>query len=183
MRRQITCGSCSCLPYIPNLQMPHTVSSYHGGWLAPNIYFLGHAGSVLVNGIRISGASGIFKSHDFLLGPHPSLHMSRSRLTYHFKPGSYEKLPYDSSSMRSIYHIREFCVKKLSLVSSPLTYSPPTHSRGKHCSSPPQTSSCPTTGHTKSNTTATFPASLHARTFSAPTSTQDASARRPLWVC
>ena len=51
-------------------------SSYHGGWLAPNIYFLGHAGSVLVNGIRVSGASGIFKSHDFPLGSHPSLDMS-----------------------------------------------------------------------------------------------------------
>lgn len=41
---------------------------YHGGWLAPNIYYLGHAGSVMVNGIRISGASGIYKSHDFHKG-------------------------------------------------------------------------------------------------------------------
>lgn len=43
---------------------------YHGGWLAPNIYFLGHAGCVRVNGIRIAGASGIFKSNDFRLGTH-----------------------------------------------------------------------------------------------------------------
>jgi lariat debranching enzyme len=42
--------------------------SYHGGWLAPNIYFLGHAGCVQVNGIRIAGASGIFKQHDFHRG-------------------------------------------------------------------------------------------------------------------
>ncbi len=41
---------------------------YHGGWLAPNIYYLGAAGSVVVNGIRISGASGIFKSFDYRLG-------------------------------------------------------------------------------------------------------------------
>ena len=41
---------------------------YHGGWLAPNIYFLGHAGCVQVNGLRIAGASGIYKSHDFKLG-------------------------------------------------------------------------------------------------------------------
>ena len=41
---------------------------YHGGWLAPNIYYLGHAGCVQVNGVRIAGASGIFKSHDFHLG-------------------------------------------------------------------------------------------------------------------
>lgn len=41
---------------------------YHGGWVAPNIYYLGTAGSVLVNGLRISGASGIFKSHDYHKG-------------------------------------------------------------------------------------------------------------------
>ncbi|KAG1869997.1 lariat debranching enzyme, C-terminal domain-containing protein [Suillus subluteus] len=73
---------------------------YHGGWLAPNIYFLGHAGCIQVNGIRIAGASGIFKSNDFSLG-------------------LYERLPYDHGSMRSIYHIREFNVRRLSLLSSP----------------------------------------------------------------
>lgn len=42
---------------------------YHGGWLAPNIYFLGFAGSVLVDGwLRISGASGIWKSGDWKKG-------------------------------------------------------------------------------------------------------------------
>ncbi|KAJ7231280.1 lariat debranching enzyme, C-terminal domain-containing protein [Mycena haematopus] len=74
---------------------------YHGGWLAPNIYYLGEAGCVRVNGIRIAGASGIFKSHDFTRG--------------HF-----EKMPYDRSMVRSIYHIREYAVRKLSLLSSPL---------------------------------------------------------------
>ncbi|KAJ7856658.1 lariat debranching enzyme, C-terminal domain-containing protein [Mycena olivaceomarginata] len=74
---------------------------YHGGWLAPNIYYLGEAGCVRVNGLRIAGASGIFKSHDFTLG--------------HF-----EKMPYDRSMVRSIYHIREYAVRKLSLLSSPL---------------------------------------------------------------
>ncbi|KAJ2919126.1 hypothetical protein MD484_g1285, partial [Candolleomyces efflorescens] len=73
---------------------------YHGGWLAPNIYFLGHAGSVLVNGLRIAGVSGIFKGHDF-------------------RKGHNEKLPYDQSSMRSIYHVREYDVRRLSLLSSP----------------------------------------------------------------
>ncbi|KAJ7139021.1 lariat debranching enzyme, C-terminal domain-containing protein [Mycena epipterygia] len=72
---------------------------YHGGWLAPNIYYLGEAGCVRVNGIRIAGASGIFKSHDFTRG--------------HF-----EKMPYDRSMVRSIYHIREYAVRKLSLLSS-----------------------------------------------------------------
>lgn len=73
---------------------------YHGGWLAPNIYFLGHAGCVQVNGIRIAGASGIYKMHDFKLGNH-------------------EKVPYDASSIRSIYHIREYNVRRLSLLSTP----------------------------------------------------------------
>ena len=41
---------------------------YHGGWVAPNIYFLGHAGCIQVNGIRIAGVSGIFKAGDFAMG-------------------------------------------------------------------------------------------------------------------
>lgn len=78
----------------------HLWELYHGGWLAPNIYFLGHAGCVQVNGIRIAGASGIFKQHD-----------------YH--RGHFEKQPYDNSTMRSIYHIREYNVRRLALLSSP----------------------------------------------------------------
>ncbi|KAJ3473927.1 hypothetical protein NLI96_g12748 [Meripilus lineatus] len=76
---------------------------YHGGWLAPNIYFLGHAGCIQVNGIRIAGASGIFKSQDF---PH----------------GHWERLPYNQGSMRSIYHIREFNIMRLSLLSRPTIF-------------------------------------------------------------
>ena len=41
---------------------------YHGGFLAPNIYYLGGSGVVRFNGLRIAGASGIFKSHDYSLG-------------------------------------------------------------------------------------------------------------------
>jgi lariat debranching enzyme len=41
---------------------------YHGGWLAENIYYMGCAGSVLVDGLRVVGASGIFKAHDFHKG-------------------------------------------------------------------------------------------------------------------
>ncbi|KAK7021887.1 lariat debranching enzyme [Paramarasmius palmivorus] len=73
---------------------------YHGGWLAPNIYYLGHAGCVQFNGLRIAGASGIFKG-------------------YNFSKGFFEKLPYDKEAIRSAYHIREFNVRKLSLLSSP----------------------------------------------------------------
>ncbi|KAI0820065.1 lariat debranching enzyme, C-terminal domain-containing protein [Trametes gibbosa] len=76
---------------------------YHGGWLAHNIYFLGHAGCVQVNGIRIAGASGIFKPGDF-------------------QCGHYERPPYNHGSMRSIYHIRQYNVLRLSLLSSPAIF-------------------------------------------------------------
>jgi lariat debranching enzyme len=71
---------------------------YHGGWLAPNIYYLGGSGCVRLNGIRIAGASGIFKNQDYNLG--------------HF-----ERIPYDNSALRSVYHVRAYDVLKLSLLS------------------------------------------------------------------
>ncbi|GAA5865870.1 hypothetical protein JCM8547_005741 [Rhodosporidiobolus lusitaniae] len=68
---------------------------YHGGWLAPNIYFLGFAGSVLVDGwLRVTGASGIWKSGDW-------------------KKGHFETVPYDDRTIRSVYHIREYDVARL----------------------------------------------------------------------
>ncbi|KAG6860936.1 hypothetical protein C0995_005766 [Termitomyces sp. Mi166 len=73
---------------------------YHGGWLAPNIYFLGHAGSVIVNGLRIAGASGVYTQH-------------------HYQIGYDEKLPYENRALRSIYHVREYCIRKLSLLPQP----------------------------------------------------------------
>ncbi len=105
----------------------------YGGWVAPNIYYLGYAGGlhsnftvkinllsaldkvdfcnlfvqifslilikkhfdvrfsisgvVEFNGLRIAGLSGIYKGIDYL-------------------KGRYEYPPYDQSTMRSVYHIR-----------------------------------------------------------------------------
>ncbi|XP_030371889.1 lariat debranching enzyme [Scaptodrosophila lebanonensis] len=81
----------------------HEASNYlqelpYGGWVAPNIYYLGYAGVVNVNGIRIAGISGIYKGHDFLRGRH-------------------EFPPYTQSSCRSVYHVRQlevFRMKQLS---------------------------------------------------------------------
>ncbi|KZT38916.1 Metallophos-domain-containing protein [Sistotremastrum suecicum HHB10207 ss-3] len=72
---------------------------YHRGWLAPNIYYLGAAGCVRFNGLRIVGSSGIYnKAH------------------YHI--GHFERIPYDRSSIRSIYHTRAYDILKLSLLST-----------------------------------------------------------------
>lgn len=41
---------------------------YYGGWLAPNIYYLGNTGCVQVDGLRVMGMSGIYKSGDYNKG-------------------------------------------------------------------------------------------------------------------
>ena len=67
---------------------------YYGGWVAPNIYFLGYAGVVQFGGLRIAGLSGIFKSQ-------------------HYTMGHFERPPYSESTMRSAYHIRTIDVNRL----------------------------------------------------------------------
>jgi len=84
----------------------HEASNYlqelpYGGWVAPNIYYLGYAGVLNFQGVRIGGLSGIFKGNDY-------------------NKGHYERLPYDSSSMRSAYHIRSLEVFRLKQISRPL---------------------------------------------------------------
>ena len=89
----------------------HEASNYlrelhYGGWVAPNIYFMGVSSVINVtkkkNGeetsLRIGGISGIEKFFDY-------------------KRGYYEKYPFDRSSgaEKSMYHIREFEVEKLKL--------------------------------------------------------------------
>ena len=67
---------------------------YHGGWLAPNIYYLGAAGVVRYGPWRIAGLSGIYGKRDY-------------RKPHH------ERLPYDRESINSVYHVREYDVRKL----------------------------------------------------------------------
>lgn len=70
----------------------HESSSYlqelkYGGWVAPNIYYLGEFGSVHYKGLSICGWSGIYNPH-----------------TYMNKSFNVERLPFDSNSIRSVYH-------------------------------------------------------------------------------
>ncbi|CAF4925190.1 unnamed protein product [Pieris macdunnoughi] len=78
----------------------HEASNYlqelpFGGWVAPNIYYLGRAGVVQFGNLRLGGLSGIFKNHDYL-------------------QGLWESPPYTPNSLRSVYHIRSLDVFRLS---------------------------------------------------------------------
>lgn len=84
----------------------HEASNYlgelsYGGWVCPNIYYLGYAGVVTIGGVRIAGLSGIYKGPDYLKGHH-------------------EHPPYDRSTRRSAYHIRNLDVFRLKQVSQPV---------------------------------------------------------------
>ena len=67
---------------------------YYGGWVAPNIYYLGAANVIRYGPLRIAGMSGIWKGYDY-------------RKPHH------ERLPYNRDDIQSLYHIRELDVRKL----------------------------------------------------------------------
>ncbi|MCJ1311922.1 hypothetical protein MMC25_005595 [Agyrium rufum] len=72
----------------------HLLELFYGGWVAPNIYYMGAAGVVRLGSLRIAGLSGIWKGYDY-------------RKPHH------ERIPYSDDDVRSCYHIREFDVKRL----------------------------------------------------------------------
>ncbi|KAK1943501.1 Lariat debranching enzyme B [Phytophthora citrophthora] len=80
----------------------HEASGYlkelhYGGWVAPNMFYLGAAGVINVAGLRIAGLSGIYKQQDYTTG-------------------RFESMPFNNSTMRSVYHVRELEVFQLSHV-------------------------------------------------------------------
>lgn len=71
-------------------------SESYGGFVAPNIYYLGHSGVITIDGVvRVAGLSGIFKSVDYR------------------RP--YPPRPYacNEHAKRSAYHVRRVEVEKL----------------------------------------------------------------------
>ncbi|ETS76979.1 hypothetical protein PFICI_10853 [Pestalotiopsis fici W106-1] len=81
----------------------HSWELYYGGWVAPNIYYLGSANVLRFGPIRIAGMSGIWNDPDYNK-PH------------------IERLPFNHSNhsnhndIKSFYHVREFDVRKLLLI-------------------------------------------------------------------
>uniref|UniRef100_K3W792 Lariat debranching enzyme C-terminal domain-containing protein n=1 Tax=Globisporangium ultimum (strain ATCC 200006 / CBS 805.95 / DAOM BR144) TaxID=431595 RepID=K3W792_GLOUD len=78
----------------------HEASNYlqelrYGGWVAPNIFYLGASGVVHVAGLRIAGISGIYHAK-------------------HYRSGQYETAPYTKKTIDSVYCVREYQVHQLS---------------------------------------------------------------------
>jgi lariat debranching enzyme len=69
-------------------------SLYYGGYVAPNMYYMGFAGVIRFKGLRIGGLSGIFNER-------------------HYRCGHYEVPPYSEDTMRSVYHLRELEVYRM----------------------------------------------------------------------
>ncbi|RYP04601.1 hypothetical protein DL764_004338 [Monosporascus ibericus] len=75
----------------------HLWELYYGGWVAPNIYYMGAANVLRFGPLRIAGLSGIWKGNDY-------------RKPHH------ERLPFSQDDIKSFYHVREFDTRKLLLL-------------------------------------------------------------------
>uniref|UniRef100_A0A0R3RI90 DBR1 domain-containing protein n=1 Tax=Elaeophora elaphi TaxID=1147741 RepID=A0A0R3RI90_9BILA len=78
----------------------HEASGYlqelpYGGWVAPKIYYLGHASVVQFAGLRIAGLSGIYNKNDYNMG-----HWERPPFT-------------DHGAIVSAYHVRSIDIFRL----------------------------------------------------------------------
>lgn len=83
-------GNHECSSYLAELK--------YGGWVAPNIFYLGQFGAVEYRGIRIGGISGIYNHSSFLRNlPDPTI-------------------PYTESTLRSAYHVRPITYLKASFL-------------------------------------------------------------------
>lgn len=82
---------------------------YYGGWVAKNIFYLGHSGVIRVglpnsipqDTLRVAGISGIYKAYDY-------------------NRGYFERMPFDQNALKSFCHIRAFDVNKLKAIREPV---------------------------------------------------------------
>ncbi|KAK3941696.1 putative lariat debranching enzyme protein [Diplogelasinospora grovesii] len=72
----------------------HLWELFYGGWVAPNIYYMGAANVLRFGPLRIAGMSGIWKGFDY-------------RKPHH------ERLPFSGDDIKSFYHVRELDIRKL----------------------------------------------------------------------
>ncbi|KAJ2695058.1 hypothetical protein H4R19_005866, partial [Coemansia spiralis] len=79
----------------------HQRELYYGGWVAPNIYYMGGSGVVRFGGLRIGGISGIFKDFDYA-------------------KGHYERPPFRGHSRSAMHHVRAYEVFKMLQLRTPL---------------------------------------------------------------
>lgn len=70
---------------------------YYGGWVAPNIYYMGAANVLRFGPLRIAGMSGIWKG-------------------YNYRKPHHERLPFNQDDIKSFYHVRQIDVHKLLLL-------------------------------------------------------------------
>ncbi len=73
-----------------------------GGWVAPNIFYMGYACVIEFAGLRIGGMSGIFNGR-------------------HYQTPHFERSPYTPNTLRSVYHIRQVDVFRMGLLATEFT--------------------------------------------------------------
>jgi lariat debranching enzyme len=84
----------------------HEASNYlhelfYGGWVCPNIYYIGNSGVVQFGGLRIGGMSGIF-------------------IPQNYENGYYEHHPLKGIDVKTAYRVRKNSFFKLSLIQEPV---------------------------------------------------------------
>lgn len=82
---------------------------YYGGWVAPNIYYMGASNVLHYKGLKIGGISGIYKSFDYHKGyfevpPYTNIYSEEKVTSYHLREIEVRKMfsyPYKLDIMLS----------------------------------------------------------------------------------
>eukprot|EP01035_Chromulina_nebulosa_P028041 gene28041-36948_t len=89
----------------------HMWELYHGGWVAPNIYYMGHAGVIRVGDLRIGGISGIHSDNDAALGYEPLDAYGRKG---HIRTeGAAKDQQHIHGRLSAAYHTRQWEIERL----------------------------------------------------------------------